>query len=161
MSEKKGKKKAELVRSDDVAEAEAELAEAERKRKAALLKLQLAKLERGEDVDLQALAKTDESQGRRGRGGGGLSILGDGSVEGVIGTLGGLPSLMNSMGVEDETPPDKEGNTVKFTRHAGRVKNVRLKRRPDGTVEEEVDFEPEEWPPRSHGFGPQGGGERF
>jgi len=131
-----------------LAEAEEEFAEAERKRKAALLKLQLAKLEAGEDVDLGALAihRDNPRSGVPGTGIMGGSL----SVEGVIGGLGQIASSMRILGVEDETPGDAKGGPgFKFRRHAGKVRNVRLGR--DGKIEQ-VDFEPEEWPPRDERF---------
>lgn len=146
--------KAELVKADEVAKAQAEFLEAERKRKAALLRLQLAKLEAGEDVDLSEVSMNElERAGDSARG---TSLLGGSlTTEGVIGSLGQIGQLMNTMGVEDKTPDVIDPETgekipgIKFQRHAGRVKNVKMGR--DGKVEH-IDFEPEEWPPRNESF---------
>lgn len=108
----------------------------QREAKAAQLRYQLARLEAGEDVSLDPV-EDDE---------GGMELaLGP---EEIVGNLGQIAKAMNGMGVEDETAADENGETIKFQRHAGRVKNIRVRR---GRVEE-VDFEPEDWPPRNEKF---------
>lgn len=67
------------------------------------------------------------------------------AIERGLDMLGSLGKLM----VGDKTTPNENGDSVSFARHAGHVRNVRLDGK--GRVKE-VDFQPEEWPPRREGF---------
>jgi len=67
------------------------------------------------------------------------------AIERGLDMLGSLGKLM----VGDKTTPNEKGDSVSFARHAGHVRNVRI----DGQGRvKEVDFQPEEWPPRKEGF---------
>jgi hypothetical protein len=116
--------------------------------RAAELRRELARLERNpepEDEDEDEDEGEDEGGGRHGLT---LAEKGQGVVRAIeqgLSALGGLGRLM----VGDETTPNENGDSVKFARHAGHVRGVRLDGK--GRVKE-VDFQPEEWPPRREGF---------
>ena len=130
--------KNELAKPDETPEKR--LQRLAREKKAADLRYQLARLEAGEDVEL------GEHEG--GRQGSELAPL---DAQAILGGMGQIVKYMNNQGVEDETAGDAEGGPgIKFKRHAGQVKNVKLNRR--GQIEE-VEFAPEEWPPRHEKFG--------
>lgn len=137
---KRKKNKKDSSREMVVQDAERNLAEIERQRKRALLELQLAKLDAGEDVDPDEL----------GDGGGSNMLATPQGAESALGMLGQIGQVMNGMGVEDVTAGDAEGGPgIPFTRHAGSVRNVKVDRH--GRVQE-IDFQPEEWPPRNEKF---------
>ena len=126
-------KKNEIARNETPAE---KLKRLEREKKAAALRFKLAKLEAGEDVDL---AEAEE-------GGGSVAAVDQNAL------ISGLAQIakLNDMGVEDTTPTNAEGGPgFKFKRHAGRVQNVKFDARGNPI---EVDFKPEEWPPRGEKF---------
>lgn len=142
MARKKKKKSSRnsLARVND---AHAEVKRLAREKKAAELRLKLARLEAGEDVDLEEYEDDEDD------GGASLASGGD-LVEGVLGSLGNIGKIMNSMGVQDMTAGDAEGGPgIPFQRHAGTVRNIKIDGR--GRVKE-VDFQPEEWPPRNENF---------
>jgi hypothetical protein len=138
-----------------------------KKQRAALLRAKAARLE-AEALEAESEEEEggeedgeeddeDEDEDEEDEAGGALDIvrqvggaLAGPGAEGMLGALGGLGQLMNGMGVEQETPPDAEGNPgFKFRRHAGKVKRVQLDGQ--GNVKG-MDFEPEEWPPRGESF---------
>jgi len=67
------------------------------------------------------------------------------AIERGLDMLGSLGKMI----VSDETTPNQKGDSLPFQRHAGHVRGVKL----DGQGRvKEVDFQPEEWPPRREGF---------
>ncbi len=136
MAKKKKQKKNELAPRDDETP-QARLKRLAREKKAADMRYKLARLEAGEDDD------EDEDEAES------AGLVGP-TLDGGIGGLGQLVKRMNEMGVEDTTPGNAEGGPgFKFHRHAGTVRGIKLDRhgRPI-----EVDFKPEEWPPRGESF---------
>lgn len=94
----------------------------------------------GEDDDEAGLQVMNEPEG-------GLTL--GNFAESVLPGLASLGKLGN-MNVTDRTPDDAEGGPgFDFQRPAGKIRNVRLDGK--GRVKE-MDFEPEEWPPRGEKF---------